>query len=114
MRISDWSSDVCFRSPGVHVNQRHNAKRQNTNRSALLRRSRRNPRELRFCPVHQLLDQQGRQSKPAEPALDGLLRKELRYVGSKLPVCSLIRLRKFIRRGWVGNAGQILKMTMQV
>src|SRR3546814_8673888 len=58
-----------FRSPdippGVHVNQRHNAKRQNTNRSALLRRSRRNPRELRFCPLHQLLDQQGRQSNPA-------------------------------------------------
>src|SRR3546814_20294080 len=51
--------------PGVHVNQRHNAKRQNTNRSALLRRSRRNPRELRFCPLHQLLDQQGRQSNPA-------------------------------------------------
>src|SRR3546814_15213777 len=51
--------------PGVHVNQRHNSKRHNTNRSALLRRSRRNPRELRFCPLHQLLDQPGRQSNPA-------------------------------------------------
>src|SRR3546814_3043827 len=30
------------------------------------------------------------------------------------PVCSVIRLRKFIRRGWVINAGQILKMMMQV
>lgn len=49
-----------------------------------------------------------------QPALESLLCKELRYVGSKYPVCSVIRLRKFIRRGWVVNAGQILKMMMQV
>lgn len=47
-------------------------------------------------------------------ALEALLSRELRYVGSKYPVCSLIRLRKFIARGWVVNAGQILKMVMQV
>lgn len=47
-------------------------------------------------------------------ALEALLSRELRYVGSKYPVCSVIRLRKFIRRGWVVNAGQILKMMMQV
>jgi hypothetical protein len=47
-------------------------------------------------------------------ALETLLSKELRYVGSKYPVCSLIRLRKFIGRGWTVNAGQILKMVMQV
>lgn len=47
-------------------------------------------------------------------ALETLLAKELRYVGSKYPVCSIIRLRKFIRRGWVINAGQILKMSMQI
>jgi hypothetical protein len=47
-------------------------------------------------------------------ALEALLTKELRYVGSKYPICSLIRLRKFIRRGWTINAGQILKMSMQV
>src|SRR3546814_2858608 len=46
--------------------------------------------------------------------LESLLCKELRYVGSKYPVCSVIRLRKLIRRGWVINAGQILKMMMQV
>jgi hypothetical protein len=40
--------------------------------------------------------------------------KELRYVGSKYPVCSIIRLRKFIQRQWTVNAGQILKMIMQV
>lgn len=49
-----------------------------------------------------------------QPALESLLCRELRYVGSKYPVCSVIRLRKFIRRGWVINAGQILKMMMQI
>jgi hypothetical protein len=48
-----------------------------------------------------------------QSALESLLCRELRYVGSKYPVCSVIRLRKFIRRGWVINAGQILKMMMQ-
>lgn len=47
-------------------------------------------------------------------ALECLLAKELRYVGSKYPVCSVMRLRKFIARGWQVNAGQILKMLMQV
>lgn len=49
-----------------------------------------------------------------QPALEALLSRELRYVGSKYPVCSIIRLRKFIQRGWSVNAGQILKMVMQV
>lgn len=47
-------------------------------------------------------------------ALEALLTQELRYVGSKYPICSLIRLRKFIGRGWRINAGQILKMAMQI
>lgn len=47
-------------------------------------------------------------------ALEALLSRELRYVGSKYPVCSVIRLRKFIRRGWSINAGQMLKMFMQI
>lgn len=47
-------------------------------------------------------------------ALEALLAKELRYVGSKYPLCSLIRLRKFIARGWTINAGQILKMAYQL
>jgi hypothetical protein len=49
-----------------------------------------------------------------QPALEALLSKELKYVGSKYPVCSVIRLRKFIRRDWTINAGQILKMMMQI
>lgn len=47
-------------------------------------------------------------------AMEALLTKELRYVGSKYPICSLMRVRKFITRGWTINAGQILKMCMQV
>lgn len=47
-------------------------------------------------------------------ALEALLTKELRYVGSKYPVCSIIRLRKFLGRGWTVNAGQILKILMQI
>ena len=49
-----------------------------------------------------------------QPALEALLAKELRYVGSRYPLCSLIRLRKFIQRGWTVNAGQILKIAMQL
>lgn len=47
-------------------------------------------------------------------ALESILSKELRYVGSKYPICSIVRLRKFIARGWRINAGQILKMCIQV
>lgn len=49
-----------------------------------------------------------------QPALESLLAKELLYVGSKYPICSVIRLRKFIKRGWSVNAGQILKMMLQI
>lgn len=47
-------------------------------------------------------------------ALEVTLSRELRYVGSKYPICSIIRLRKFIARGWTVNAGQIVKMAYQV
>ena len=49
-----------------------------------------------------------------QEALESLMTKELHYVGSKYPVCSVIRLRKFIARQWTVNAGQILKMLMQI
>lgn len=49
-----------------------------------------------------------------QPALEALLSKELRYVGSKYPLASIIRIRKFIKRGWTINAGQILKMSFQL
>lgn len=46
-------------------------------------------------------------------ALEALLTKELVYIGSKYPVCSIIRTRKFIRRGFSVTAGQYLKMILQ-
>jgi hypothetical protein len=49
-----------------------------------------------------------------QDALEALLAKELVYIGSKYPVASIIRLRKFIKRGWKINAGQILKILFQV
>lgn len=47
-------------------------------------------------------------------AMEAILAKELRYDGSKYPLCSIIRTRKFIGRGWIINAGQYLKMLFQV
>ena len=47
-------------------------------------------------------------------ALQCLLSKELRYMGSKYPFASIIRSRKFIRRGFSINAGQYLKMALQL
>lgn len=49
-----------------------------------------------------------------QPALEALLARELKYVGSKYPLCSIMRIRKFIKRGWTINAGQILKAVMQL
>jgi hypothetical protein len=43
-------------------------------------------------------------------ALESLLSKDLRYKRSKYPLCSLIRTRKFLNRGWKINAGQYVKM----
>lgn len=47
-------------------------------------------------------------------ALASIMTKELMYVGSRYPVCSLFRLRKFINRGYHINVGQILKMVFQI
>jgi len=40
--------------------------------------------------------------------------KELIYVGSKYPVCSLFRMRKFISRGFTITAGEVLKIAMNI
>ena len=47
-------------------------------------------------------------------AMEAILSKELRYIGSKYPICSMIRVRKFVGRGWTINAGQFVKMAWQV
>ncbi|HUV64125.1 MAG TPA: hypothetical protein VMW24_09510 [Sedimentisphaerales bacterium] len=47
-------------------------------------------------------------------ALESILARELFYVGSLYPLCSVIRTRKFLKRGWHINAGQYLKMCFQI
>jgi len=47
-------------------------------------------------------------------AVRAVMDKELRYQGSKYPIASIIRSRKFISRGWTINAGQFVKMAFQV
>ncbi len=47
-------------------------------------------------------------------ALTSLLSKNLQYVGSKYPLCSIIRTRKFIERGYHITAGQYLKIMYQL
>lgn len=47
-------------------------------------------------------------------SLLSLMSKTLVYRGSLYPVCSIFRSKKFIQRGWKINAGQYLKMAMQI
>lgn len=46
-------------------------------------------------------------------ALEAILNKQLIYHGSKYPIASIIRSRKFIERGWTITAGEYLKMVFQ-
>lgn len=47
-------------------------------------------------------------------ALMAIINKELVYMGSKYPLCSIFRARKYINRGYTINAGQYVKMAMQL
>ncbi len=47
-------------------------------------------------------------------ALTSIMTRELFYVGSKYPLCSMIRIRKFIARKWTISAGQMLKIMLQL
>lgn len=49
-----------------------------------------------------------------QKALECIINKELYYIGSKYPMCSIIRTRKYINRGYTINAGQYLKMCLQL
>ncbi len=49
-----------------------------------------------------------------EKALECTINKELYYIGSKYPLCSIIRTRKYLERGYHINAGQYVKMCMQL
>lgn len=45
-----------------------------------------------------------------QAALISILTKELKYIGSRYPLSSIIRTRKFIKRGWSCGADAYLKM----
>ena len=47
------------------------------------------------------------------PALMSLMSKRLQYIGSRYPLCSLIRTRKFVRRGWTAPASVFIKAMHQ-
>lgn len=47
-------------------------------------------------------------------ALESILTKQLKYQGSLYPVTSIIRAKKFIKRGWNVNAGELLKIMFQI
>jgi hypothetical protein len=47
-------------------------------------------------------------------ALKSILTKTLVYRGSHYPLTSVIRMKKFVNRGWTINAGEILKMLFQL
>lgn len=47
-------------------------------------------------------------------AMEAVINKVLVYRGSKYPIASIIRTRKFLKRGYHINAGQYLKMALQV
>ena len=49
-----------------------------------------------------------------QKALECIINKELFHIGSKYPLCSIIRARKFIKRGYSIDAGQYLKMCLQL
>jgi hypothetical protein len=49
-----------------------------------------------------------------EPALESILARELKYVGSLYPICSIFRIKKFLKRGWTITAGEMLKIAYDI
>lgn len=47
-------------------------------------------------------------------ALEALLTMELKYIGSKFPLCSMFRLKKFMKRGFTVTAGDMLKIAWDI
>lgn len=47
-------------------------------------------------------------------ALECILTKQLRYQGSLYPLTTIIRVKKFLKRGWNINAGELLKVMFQI
>jgi len=56
-------------------------------------------------------DSKTRELKLPPAALEAILAKDLRYLGGSLyPICAMVRIRKFLKRGWNITAGQMLKI----
>ena len=47
-------------------------------------------------------------------AMESILTKQLKYQGSYYPVTSIIRAKKFVKKGWNINAGELLKIMFQI
>lgn len=47
-------------------------------------------------------------------ALESFITKQLSYQGSKYPLTSILRMKKFVERGWRINAGEVLKIMFQI
>lgn len=47
-------------------------------------------------------------------ALQAVLARELIYTGSRYPLASILRTRKFIKRGWSCHVGNYIKMALQL
>jgi len=46
--------------------------------------------------------------------LNAMVDKKLLYRGSKYPLATMVRVRKYLKRGWSINAGQLLKIAYQL
>lgn len=49
-----------------------------------------------------------------QSALESILSRSLIYSGSLYPICAMIRVRKFLERGWTISAGQIMKICYDI
>lgn len=47
-------------------------------------------------------------------AMESIISKQLSYQGSLYPLTTIIRMKKFIKRGWGVNAGEMLKCMFQI
>lgn len=49
-----------------------------------------------------------------QDALECILSKELKYIGSRYPICSIFRIKKFVQRGWSITAGEMFKIAWDI
>jgi len=60
-------------------------------------------------------DSKTRELTLSKRALESIISQDLFYMGqSKYPICAMIRIRKFLSRGWKVTAGQILKIAWDI